>query len=244
MLACAACGRIGFVPTGSAAGSSGDGGSRTSDGVIGPNGSPDAFVPFDVVPISACGPTIIMSDDFTSNTPGSQWTVTQSPDGPMLQGDGALRVTFTSPTQNIVNSSYVLASPASFSNGCATVEIGQTPNPSTSASVIFTIGTVNMFARFMVVAGQLQSICALTSNSVNHLDVRSYDPTAHRFLRLSEGGNNWNWEVSPDGVTFTTLATNSCSAVSTTNVLSLIVAANSGTTNAGGVAFGTVAITK
>jgi hypothetical protein len=249
LVACAACGRIGFLLTGSP-GSSGDGGAGTGDGGagtgdgIGSNGGPDAFVPWDVVPISACGPNIIVSDNFTSTTPGAQWTVMQSPDGMFSQGEGALRITFTSPTQNAVDSRYTLASPVSFANACATIEVGQIPNASTTATIDFTIGTVNMFARFQEAGGTLTSICALTSNSVNHLDTRTFDPIAHRFLRLSEGGSNWSWQVSPDGVTFTTLATNSCSAVANSNVLGLWVLADPGTTNAGGVTFGTVAITK
>jgi hypothetical protein len=137
---------------------------------------------------------------------------------------------------------YQLAVPTSFADACVTVDLAAIPTTTTNATVIFSVGSSNVNVRFMEVLGELQSLCESGSNSVDHLDIRAYDASAHRYLRLRNSLGAWWWDVSPDNVTFTAVATNPCSAVPTTNLLNLLAGASAGTSGNGACTYGSVTI--
>jgi hypothetical protein len=233
-LACG-CGRIFVDPLGA----NGDGGSIGGDGIGG--------MPGDVAPANACPTTIAFSDDFTSTTPLAMWTVQDSStDASVSQGAGALTIAFVPNAQNGAYAGLQLAATMSFSESCATVRLDMAPNQSANdATATFgigpSVGSVNI--RMEIGAGTLLSECEEGGNRRMRLDTRTYDPVAHRYLRIrNSGASGWFWEVSPDGTTFTTLANNPCTSVAPANVLALTGYLNPMTTNAGSCVFGPVTV--
>jgi hypothetical protein len=227
------CGRIGF-----------DLSAAETDGAQ-PDSAPSSVPPGDAAPADACGTHIVLADAFDSATPGPQWSIAQDADASVSQGSGAMTIVFAPMVQQNVLAGYHLASATSFANACVTVDLATVPNPSSNASVIFSVGSVNINVRFLEVGGSLQSLCESTSNSINHLDVRPYDPVAHRYLRLRNAGTvGWRWDVSSDGMGFTTVAANECAAVPTTNVLNLLAGATAGTSGDGDCRYASVSITN
>jgi hypothetical protein len=221
VLSCA-CGRIGFEQL------------PTQDG---------GEVSGDMAPTNACGTNVVLSDTFSTAVTGPEWTVNQTADATVAQGSGQLTIAFAATIQNNVLAGYKLAATRSFANACTTVELSAIPSTTTSAVVIFSIGSATQNVRLMEVAGELQSLCESGGNLINHLDVRPYDVNAHRFLRLRNAGpTGWYWEASPDNITFTILAANACASVPTTNILNLLAGADSGTSGAGECVYDTVTI--
>jgi hypothetical protein len=219
-----ACGRIGFAPL------------PTQDGGDG------SGVSGDTAPANACGTNVVLSDTFSAAVTGAEWAVNQTADATVAQGSG-LTIAFAASIQNNVLAGYKLAATRSLANACVTVELSSIPSTTTSAVVIFSIGSATQNVRLMEVAGELQSLCESGGNLINHLDVRPYDVNAHRFLRLrNAGATGWYWEASPDNITFTILAANACASVPTTNILNLLAGADSGTSSAGECVYDAVTI--
>jgi hypothetical protein len=222
------CGRIGFGAL--AAGSTG--------------GDGNGGVPGDVAPPDACPPTVALMDDFIATTPGAIWTVKQTSDASVSQGGGAMTIAFASNVQTNTIAGLELAAPTSFADACAVVDLRAVPNQAAlGAAAMIAIGTNIVNVRFLVIAGELQSLCDETANRIVHLDVRTYDATAHRYLRLRHASaSGWFWEVSANGIAFTTLAADPCPPVATTNVLDLFAFADAGATNAGDGVYGRMTI--
>jgi len=222
-----ACGRLGFAPDPRA------------------DATDASLAPGDIAPPSVCGNTILLAEAFTASTPGPQWTVTQSTGITASQGGGTLRFTFGSTASPPEAAGYTLASPIDFTDTCTVIEMTRIPDPTTTALVVIQIGIGNPDLRFEELSGSLRSIYQMTSNSINHIDTRAHDPVAHRFLRLrNSGASSWYWEVSTDGVTFTTIASKTNSTVPVTNVLGLKASAVNTVTNAGACEFVQVTISR
>jgi hypothetical protein len=224
VFACA-CGRIGFAPL------------PTQDGGDG------SGVSGEIAPANACGTNVVLSDTFSAPVTGTEWTVNQTADATVAQGSGLLTIAFAASVQNNVLAGYKLAATTNFANACVTVELSSIPSTTTSAVVIFSIGSATQNVRLMEVVGELQSLCESGGNLINHLDGRPYDVNAHRFLRLrNAGATGWYWEASPDNITFTILAASACTSVATTNILNLLAGADSGTSSAGECVYDAVTI--
>lgn len=227
VIACA-CGRIGFAPGGLDGES--DAAAATDDGVTSP---------------SVCGNTILMSDLFTASTPNARWTVMQSAGITTSQGGGKMAIQFGATASAPETAGYTLASPIDLTDTCTVVEMTRVPDPAMSTIVVIQVGIGNPDLRFEWLSGNLRAIYQMTSNSINHIDIRPYDAVAHRFLRLRNvGGSSWYWEASGDGAMFAMLASYTTSTVSPTNVLTVRAGAVNTVTNAGSCDVAQITISK
>ena len=191
----------------------------TDDDIVGDG----VGAPGDIAPPSACGTTVLVSDDFSSPSVGSEWTLTQAADLTMTQSDG-LNIAFGSSAAADETAGYKLNTELALKNACLVVEVSQIPDPTTSALLQIIIGATSENVRFEEFEGNLRSIYQ-SGNLQDHLDIRSYDGAAQRFLRLRNiNGTMWDWEVSPDNVVYTTIASSATPSVPNTSGFSILAA--------------------
>jgi hypothetical protein len=175
------CGRIGFDSTG------GDGG--TGDDAV------DATM----TATGACPATVALTDDFTSATALPIWSpYTNDPGLTISQGTGVLVLAFAAGnTPPGSSAGYMQTTAIDYSEACAIVELDALPSGGTDVSV----GGPGEFVTFEFSGNEM--ICSQSSGGI--VDRRTWDPVAHKFLRLRAHANVWYWEVSPDDVNYTTL---------------------------------------
>jgi hypothetical protein len=195
------CGRIGFDAAGA------------NNNVLGVDASSDAMDATSV----GCPTTLALSDDFTSTSPLPFWTLFL--DGANVtssQGAGVLMLTFGAGlTPPGSGAGYTQTMAIDYSEACAIVELDALPN---SGSTSLFVGVSGAFVEFVFSAGVMS--CYGSTGGIG--DQRPWDPVAHKFLRLRAHANAWYWDVSPDGVTYTTLATQSPNT-STTNPTTMTI---------------------
>jgi len=195
LVALSACGRIDFGPRVAGAAdavASGDGSSGDGAG--------------DAPASSVCPPTVLISDDFEDGVTAPEWTVLTATDLTVSETAGVLRVAYAANSSPNEFAGYREATLHDYTEACVIAEINAFPSPSaSSASMYVRVGTgPSDNAEFSIDSGMLRSDLH-NGASVKQVDVRAFDPVAHRFLRVRLTATGTSWEASPDGVTFTAL---------------------------------------
>jgi hypothetical protein len=191
------CGRLDFARTGPGGG--GDGG--TGDGDSAGDG-PDALV----TGTSVCPSTVLLADDFQDGVTAPEWTVMTATDLTVAETAGVLRVTFAANSGPNERAGYRQTTASDYSAACVIAEITAIPAASQQAASSWVrVGPgPSDNAAFSFDNGEVRSDLH-NGASIRQVDLRPFDPIAHRFLRMRMTATTTYWEASPDGVTFTLL---------------------------------------
>jgi hypothetical protein len=220
------CGRIGFGVIGAPGDASGDDGGN-GDAV-------DALV----TTSSVCPPTVAFSDDFNASTISAQWSTATGTNMTIAETGGYLELAFgagTTPSGSTTSATQATA--IDYTESCTVIEIDTIPDPTTMGQLVFRVGDIGAGVDFLESKGTLTASGKNTS-----IGTYPYDPVAHRFLRLRHHAGTWYWEISPDGVTFTSLGM-ATTFVPTPTTVQLQLIANGGTQNGGKVDYNSVVVT-
>jgi len=221
MCAVLGCGRIGFdAPGGAGSPSDGDGGTGDDGGTV------DAAI----TTSSDCPTTVALSDDFTSPTTLPIWTPFTGTNMSYSQGSGYLELLFGSGTTPAGSrTGYTQTTPYDFTESCAIVELAAVP---AGGFASMQVGTNAAFADFEYANGKM-----ILNHKGGVLGGPTYDPVAHRFLRLRVHAGTWYWEASPDGMTYTTLTSATGQFVANPAAVTLQLGASGGVQNGGSANF-------
>src|SRR5262249_32882454 len=124
----------------------------------------------------------------------------------MVVRDGSLTITPRAHVVGVHHNGFNSARSWDFTDGAASVELVQAPNPASNADATFALASDSgNWMRFTLEHGAL-AMQANESGSTNSQTV-AYDSVAHRFLRLrhERASGESLWEASPDGIAYTTL---------------------------------------
>ena len=219
------CGRIGFAPVVTAVDPADDASGDSTSGS------------------DPCGSNVVLADLFTTSTVQPVWSTAATPDVTMTQGGGDVTISFG----NVVaeeGGSYTTTSMLNLADACATLEVLGVPDATTPVLTHLEIGMGTVNVRMEILDGELRSIHQ-SGNLDDHLDIRAFDPVAHRFLRIRNvGTSSWFFEASPDDISFTTLASMPTSAVPTTAVLQISATATLAYSSGGATTFGEILVTR
>lgn len=189
------CGRIGF-------GARGDGGGGDGGGDGAPGDVADALV----TGTSVCPSTVHLADDFEDGVVAPEWMVLTATDLTVAETGGVLRVSYAANSGPNEFAGYREATASDYSVACVIAEIAAIPAASQQAASSYVrIGTgPTDNAAFTFDSGNVRSDLH-NGASVKTADLRTFDPVAHRFLRMRLTATTTYWEASPDGVTYTLL---------------------------------------
>jgi hypothetical protein len=216
LVACSACGRIGFDARGDAA-----------------VGEYDATTLLDVSASgSGCTNGVEYRDDFDGSGSGFGFSTLSSGMTSAGANGGRFVVAFA---PSAPAGAMGMASSVSLDlrGGCVTVEPVAVPAPATSAYAFVRVVTATDQVQFRVSGGTL---FAEITGSVNASASRAYSVVAHRYLRLRDDGGAVAWQSSADGIAFDVMQSLGTSLGSSSRI-ELGAGADVPVVNAGGAAY-------
>lgn len=161
-------------------------------------------LPFDERP-PGCDPFV---DDFADGVPAEVWQ-TNSFDTPPTTAEetgGELVITLGGGD----GFAGYLSDDLDFTDHAATVRVVETPNPATGAQAFLKIEFPYPATAMVIVEnGMLRARLFSTGGDLTDLESVPFDAAAHRFWRLRHRDGMLEWQVSPNGSDFTTLASRS-----------------------------------
>jgi hypothetical protein len=192
------CGRFAFDPlTGDDVqigdgGKTGDGGTTSGDGAI---DAPAMISP-------NCGTTILINDDFSDGTIGSQWTMVTSAGYTVTETGGNVSVGFPANAPANTRAGYRQLASVPFDNTCAIAELAGVP-ANAQAYAYLRLGTPTLNVEAFILDGTLNGRFTNGGTSGTIGGGTAFSPVNHRFLRIrNTGGNNYVWEAGPSITSF------------------------------------------
>ncbi len=225
------CGRYGFGPI-----AVGGDGAVVGDGGTVDVGAGDAAS-------GACGTNVQLYDDFEDGVIAPEWTTLAGNGLTVAETGGFLQITFSSNVPASQTAGYKTNAAMDFTNTCVEAELVMAANQTSGAVVELQLGAGQNRADIDVVNGMLQTE-EQRGAAVYRGPAISYDPVAHRWLRMREISGTWYFQVSPDGMMYTTVFAEPMEFPLQTQCVLTLAAGSGSAVNGGGVAqFGSVRVT-
>jgi hypothetical protein len=155
----------------------------------------------DLGALPPCGRMTLLSDDFASSQSGPAWIASTDPGTAVSQGNGQLVIAPASNASGAHFAGYQSASWYDLTGSRVFVEVPTVTDPASGALTSLEINLPNADTRGISEAGG-----SLYAWNAQNLAVIPYDPTAHRWWQLREQAGTLVFEVSPDGASWTTVA--------------------------------------
>jgi hypothetical protein len=233
----AGCGRLAFDPLGTAGGDGASGGDSSGSGRDGGGGDGA-----DGSGMGVCGSTVLLADDFEDGVKAPEWTMLSGSNLTTAETGGFLQVTFGSNVPSNQTAGYVQSTTLDYTGTCTIVEIVEVPNATATGRLTMRIDTGGgTYVLFEVLQGTLYAL--KNDGNVNSVGSMPWNLATARFVRMREQAGTWYWDVSPDGTSYTQLATLALTlAGQTAAELRLIVTTSAGVNNGGQVQLGRVEI--
>ena len=203
----AGCGRWGFTnpkdaPTGTGTGD----GDAASDGIAIADAARDGASD-SAIDAPALGPCtkLAISDDFNDGTRAAIWTLLANNPVNVAETGGSLQIMLAS-SGGAHYGGYDSASMVDFRNHCMNVTIVQTPTNEANVEMDFELRTAaNTSTGFTMHSGVVDPF--VNTGTFMSFGAVTYDPSVQKVILIREDNGTMTWETSPDGTTFTVVAT-------------------------------------
>jgi hypothetical protein len=156
-------------------------------------------------PTGACSSVSMLADDFEDGTFGDQWGRSYGSGTSRLEQDGMA----VFPVEGQTWSAYASTYDYDLTGGSVTVrvvDVGVGPDIYTFMGVRNKVAGDDPVARVIHFEGQVYAETRIDGVSDRYGPALTYDPDQHRYWRIREADGLLHWEVSPDGSTWTELA--------------------------------------
>jgi hypothetical protein len=160
------------------------------------------------------------------------------------QGGGLLTIAFGPSVPANNQGAYYQQANQDFTGVCVTTRVDAVGSAPSGAYTFFAIAADNTNGLgFEVVSGSLFTLWYTTNGGVVVGRSATFDPVAHRYLRIRESSGTYDFETSLDGVTYDPYDSSSTTGVPPTSLhvqLGLHADPNTAAANAGTAQFGPV----
>jgi hypothetical protein len=147
---------------------------------------------------------VLFRDDFDDGVTGSAWEVIADPGMTTLEETGRVHVRYAPSVPASTYGGYASTFSRDLSGACVTIDVSVVASPAADVDTFLAVGGAPLQLSITAQDGRLEARSDEGDGAVRHGSA-PYDPIAHRFWRIRDAGTSIHYEVSEDGVRWTSL---------------------------------------